>query len=223
MLVLKKFFKIATALVLTFVLTFSFTAAAFAQEAEQTDFDLLDGDTVIGKMYICTQQLALGHAWIYIEGNFDGEMPVGCYTLEPYGGVSMGTFALTRSDGFGLYYNVEAYCAEKYGLKNQSWLGMEITKNQLLEANDVIKNWNHWDPFFNCTYFAAKVWNSVSNQKIVPLVFPFVVKLQILAKGGTSDIQMKSVAAEQCFKQKKTGDNAYLVQCSEKSLDSELR
>lgn len=191
-------------------------------DPELQDFESLDGSVVVGRMYICFQQAIGGHAWIYIESDFNGEMPVGCYTLEPYGGVSVGTFATTRSDGIGVYYNVEAYCAETYGLKNKAWLGTELTKDQLLKANKAILNTNHWDPFFNCTYFAAKVWNRVSSKKIVPFLFPFVIRWQILAKGGTKDLEMKPVTAEQCFKQKKRGDRAYLKQCSEKTLDSKL-
>lgn len=188
----------------------------------QLNFDEISGDTVVGKLYICTQQRGLGHAWIYVESCFNGDMPVGCYTLRPYQGVSIGTFAVTRSDGIGVYYNVEAYCGNKYGMKNKSWIGTEITKDQLLKANKEIKGWNYWDFYFNCTFFAAKVWNSVSSKKIVPIVFPFFIKWQILAKGGDKNIEMKEVAKEDCFKQKKTGNKAYLEQCSDRSLDSKL-
>lgn len=140
------------------------------------NFDEIPGETIVGKLYICTQQRGLGHAWIYVESCFNGDMPVGCYTLKPYQGVSMGTFALTRSDGIGLYYNVEAYCGNKFGMKNKSRLETEITKDQLIKANKEIKGWNYWDFYFNCTFFAAKVWNSVSSKKIVPFVFPFFIK-----------------------------------------------
>lgn len=186
------------------------------------NFDEIPGETIVGKLYICTQQRGLGHAWIYVESCFNGDMPVGCYTLKPYQGVSMGTFALTRSDGIGLYYNVEAYCGNKFGMKNKSRLETEITKDQLIKANKEIKGWNYWDFYFNCTFFAAKVWNSVSSKKIVPFVFPFFIKWQILAKGGDKNIEMKEVAKEDCFKQKRSGDKAYLEQCSERSLDSKL-
>lgn len=50
-------------------------------------------------MYICTQQVGLGHAWIYIENTAECDLKVGCYDLKPGCGVSMGTFLLSRSDG----------------------------------------------------------------------------------------------------------------------------
>ncbi|MEE1066578.1 MAG: hypothetical protein UH249_10650, partial [Acutalibacteraceae bacterium] len=91
-------------------------------EPPKPTFDELPGDYVVGKMYICTQIVFLGHSWIYIESTFDGEIPVGCYTMQPYGSVSVGTFLFSRADGMGVYYNVERYCANEYGLKGQVWL-----------------------------------------------------------------------------------------------------
>ena len=192
------------------------------QEDSTLDFDEASGDTIVGKMYICTQQVGLGHAWIYIESNFNGDMPVGCYTLKPYQGVSMGTFCFSRSDGPGLYYNIESYCGNKYGLKNKSWLGMDITKTQLLKISKRITQWNYWDLYFNCTFFAAEIWNCVAKKKIAPILFPFFVKWQILAHGGNKDIVMKDVAPTDCYKQKGVAGNVRIEQVSEKSLDSKL-
>lgn len=186
------------------------------------NFDEISDDTVVAKMYICTQQVGLGHAWIYIESNFNGDMPVGCYTLKPYQGVSIGTFFISRSDGPGLYYNIEAYCANKYGLKNESSLETDITKEQLLKVSKRIKQWNYWDLYFNCTFFAAEIWNCVAKEKIVPILFPFFVKWQILAHGGKREIVMKNVEPTDCYKQKGVGSNAKIYQVKEETLDSKL-
>lgn len=186
------------------------------------NFDEVDDGRVVARMYICTQQVGLGHAWIYIESMFNGEMTVGCYTLKPYQGVSMGTFLFSRADGGGLYYNVEAYCANKWGLKNKSWLGTDLTKKQLVKVSDRIKDWNYWDFYFNCTFFAAEIWNCVSKKKIVPIMFPFFVKWQILAKGGNKNTEMLPVEPEDCYKQKGRGDRAYLIQVKERTLNSKL-
>lgn len=186
------------------------------------NFNDIAGDTVVGRMYICTQQVGLGHAWIYIESNFNGDMQVGCYTLKPYQGVSMGCFCFSRSDGPGLYYNIESYCGNKYGLKNESSLGMDITKDQLIKVSKRIKQWNYWDFYFNCTFFAAEIWNCASKKKIIPLMFPALEKMQILILGGSREVNMKDVEKTDCYKQKGVGSNARLVQASEKSLDSKL-
>lgn len=186
------------------------------------NFDEVDDSRIVARMYICTQQVGLGHAWIYIESRFNGDLPVGCYTLKPEQGVSMGTFMLSRSDGAGLYYNVESYCANEWGLRNKSWLGMDLTKKQLVKVNKRIKQWNWWDLYSNCTFFAAEIWNCVSKKKIIPLMFPFFIKWQILAKGGNKDVVLKPVEKNDCYKQKGVGKNARIVQVKDGTLDSKL-
>ncbi|MEE1065647.1 MAG: hypothetical protein UH249_05895, partial [Acutalibacteraceae bacterium] len=180
------------------------------------------GDYVVGKMYICTQIVFLGHSWIYIESTFDGEIPVGCYTMKPFGSVSVGTFLFSRADGMGVYYNVERYCANEYGLKGQVWLGEDITKDDIETISREIKNWNYWDLYFNCTFFASKVWNSVSNKFMMPLMFPVFIKAQTKTQGGNSDVVMQNVEREDCYKQKKSGDKAYIVTVSDRTLNSRL-
>lgn len=191
-------------------------------EPPKPTFEELPGDYVVGKMYICTQIVFLGHSWIYIESTFDGEIPVGCYTMKPFGSVSVGTFLFSRADGMGVYYNVERYCANEYGLKGQVWLGEDITKDDIETISREIKNWNYWDLYFNCTFFASKVWNSVSNKFMMPLMFPIFTKAQTKIQGGNSDVIMQNVEREDCYKQKKSGDKAYIVTVSDRTLNSRL-
>lgn len=219
---------------LTIVSVQSFAVAALAadvadgesaydgDEIDTSAFDELPGDTVVAKLYICSQQLGFGHSWIYIESMFDGDMPVGCYNLKAFQGVSMGTFAVTRADGPGLYYNIEAYCANKWGLSSQAWLGTEITKDQLVAVSDKIILSNRWDFFRNCTFFAAGIWNTVSDKRINAFVFPMFIKMQILNRGGNRDVSMKPVEASDCFKQKGNGASAVIEQVSDRSLSSKL-
>lgn len=185
-------------------------------------FDDYNDNDKVAVMYICTQQVGLGHAWIYIENMAECNLEVGCYDLKPDCGVSMGTFLLSRSDGGGLYYNVEAYCANKWGLKNQRWLKTELTKKQLIKVSKRIRQWNYWDFYFNCTFFASEIWNCASKKKIIPIVFPFFIKWQIMAKGGEKNVEMKPVAETDCYKQRGTGKKARIVQVSEGTLDSKL-
>lgn len=191
-------------------------------EQPKPTFDEISGDTVVGRMYICTQIIGLGHSWIYIESTFDGEIPVGCYTMKPFGSVSVGTFLFSRSDGGGLYYNVERYCANEYGLKGQHWLGMDITKDDLETVSKEIKGWNYWGLYLNCTFFASKVWNSVSGKFIMPMMFPVFIKMQTKIKGGNSDVVMQDVEPDECFKQKGSGKNARIEVVCDGTLDSKL-
>lgn len=191
-------------------------------EPPKPTFDELPGDTVVGRMYICTQIVFLGHSWIYVENTFDGTIPFGCITIEPNKGGSAGTFLFTRSDGMGVYYNVEQYCSEHYGLVSEAWLGMDITKDQLEKVNDEITSWNYWGLYLNCTFFASKVWNSVSDDFIMPMMFPIFTKAQINTKGGNSDVIMKHVEPEECYKQRGTGKNVRAEEVSYGTLDSRL-
>ena len=192
-------------------------------EQPKPTFDEIPGDTVVGRMYICSEIVFLGHSWIYIESTFDGEMPVGCYTIAPFGSVSVGTFLMTRRDGMGVYYNVERYSATKFGLKSANWLGMDITKDQLMKVNKEIKGWNYWDLYFNCTFFASKVWNSVSDTFFMPMMFPVFTKAQANTKGGNKNVSMQPQDnPEDCFKQRGSGDDAELETVSSGSLKTRI-
>ena len=200
-----------------------------SEPTEPTDppkptFDEIPGNTVVGRMYLCTEIIFMGHSWIYIESFFDGEMTVGCYTVEPYGSVSVGTFGVSRRDGGGLYYNVERYSAHKYGLRSANWVGKDITKDQLIKISNRIRNWNHWDPFLNCTFFAGYVWDTTSKKGVMPLVvIPVFIMMQTAMLGGNSDVEMQPLDdPKQCFKQKKTGGNATLVEVKESSLKTRI-
>lgn len=192
-------------------------------EPTKPTFDELPGDTVVGRMYICSEIVFLGHSWIYIESTFDGEIPVGCYTVAPFGSVSVGTFLMTRRDGMGVYYNVERYSATKFGLRSANRLGMDITKDQLLKVNKEIKGWNYWDLYFNCTFFASKVWNSVSDKFFMPMMFPIFTKAQAKTKGGNKNVAMQPHDnPEDCFKQRGSGDGAKLETVSSGSLKTRI-
>ena len=192
-------------------------------EVPKPTFDELPGNTVVGRMYICSEIIFLGHSWIYIESTFDGEMPVGCYTVAPFGSVSVGTFLMSRRDGMGVYYNVERYSATKFGLRSANWLGMDITKDQLMKVNKEIKGWNYWDLYFNCTFFASKVWNSVSGKFFMPMMFPVFTKAQASTQGGNKNVTMQSHDnPEDCFKQRGTGDGARLETVSSGSLKTRI-
>lgn len=191
-------------------------------EPVKLTFDELPGNTIVGKMYICSQSKGLGHAWIYIENYLDIEVTVGAYRMNPYGSISVGTFLFTRADGMGVYYNVERYCGNKYGLRNQAWLGMEVTKDQILKVTKEIKAWNYWDPYFNCTFFAAKVWNAAGGRFIMPMMFPALTTSQIKTNGGTKDVNMQNVDASECFKQKGMNGNAKIEPVKERTLKNGL-
>ncbi len=167
--------------------------------------------------YIKTKIHPIGHCWVYIENLTDKEMTVGLYTVPPHEGVSVGVFC--RKDGLGIYYNVEAYSQTTYGMDGQLSMCEELTYDEVDDVTDAILGFlNHWDPFFNCMYFAFKVWNSASDRKLISIVFPIFGKLQMKAYSHDYNVPMKPVEKSQTYRQKGTGNKAYLKQATDKVL-----
>lgn len=183
-------------------------------------FALSDKEEIVATVSLFCYSKNPGHCWIYVE-NLTGEtFSVGAYRLGAYSGVSVGTFGFTRYDGWGIYYNVEAYVQNTHGIGNYSTFTEELTREELYELSDtILSQKNSWSVLSNCTSFAAKVWNTVSKKKIAGLVLPAFVKILMMLRGAKSGSPvMKPVSEDEVFRQKGKGDRAYLVNVSRRSL-----
>lgn len=163
-----------------------------------------------------------GHAWLYFENISDEDITVGKYVLSPGEGVSIGTFKYSRSDGAGIYYNVEAYCTARYGSSGRVSRTQTITEAQLAAVNTKILNNNNWTLSRNCVYFAELVWNTVSGQKIETPSLPLSAKIAIKRGTYATNKAMNVPAAGKVFKQKGSGAEAYLVPVSQGTLNNAL-
>ena len=179
----------------------------------------VDDEVVANISFFCVVK-SPGHCWIYIENLSDEPMQVGAYTLEVGKGVSVGTFGPSRNDGKGIYYNVEAYCQTKYGIKSFRTLTQQITLSQVETVSEGILNYdNNWNVFRNCVTFATKIWNLVSDKKLSNLIFPAFTNLQLSFMGSRKNgVTQKPVSADEVFKQKENGSEAYLKNVSDGSL-----
>lgn len=166
-------------------------------------------------------RISFGHVWVYIHNTTDEPFEVGLYTVQPGEGVSLGNFNLTRSDGPGLYYNIESHCGNLYGLDGTISVSDELTRGRLNAVSKALKIGNHFDPIYNCTGFALTIWN-IGSAKIMPFIpIPLVAMVEILLWGGRfNNLEMSYPPADQVYKQKGNGDDAYLVPVSEGSLDT---
>lgn len=207
----KNFTKRIISLFLAAIILFLMPSTAFAANDK--------GDIAATVTYFCYVKNP-GHCWIYVENLTDEAFMVGAYKLEPDCGVSVGTFGFTRYDGWGIYYNVEAYAQNVHGLGSYSTITEELTKEEVKTlSNQILAHNNSWNIFSNCTAFAAKIWNSVSDKKMAALVFPAFVRVLMILRGArTNTPVMKAVTKDQVFKQKGKGSNAYLVNVRESSL-----
>lgn len=176
-------------------------------------------ETVATVTYFCLTK-SPGHCWIYVENLTDDTMQIGAYELKSGEGVSIGTFGITRYDGYGIYYNLEAYCQTRYGMSGYRTMTENLTQDELDTLHNGIKNYkNSWNIFRNCIAFANKMWNLVSDKRLSNLIFPAFTGMQMSLKGCQRDsvVQM-AVTEAQVYRQKGNGDSAYLVNVSKASL-----
>ncbi len=178
-----------------------------------------DGKIVAKLSFFCTVR-SPGHTWLYIENVSNKTIDVGAYKLPAGEGVSVGTFGPTRYDGYGIYYNVESYCQTRYGMKKFSTLTEELTADEMAKLhNGILTYKNGWNIFRNCVTFSAKMWNLVSDKKMSNLIFPAFSNLQMNLKGcKKNNIVQFPVSADEVFRQKGNGADAYLVTVSSISL-----
>lgn len=179
-------------------------------------------DKIVANYYIFVLETdihPIGHMWVYLENLTDKPMKVGYYTVPAHEAVSVGVFA--RKDGFGIYYNVEAYTKTVYGMENQICLKDQLTAEKVKDVSDALINFpNHWDPIFNCMYFAFRIWNAGCSRekKLIHLVWPPLGTLQIKMKGYQRGVEMQSITMDKAFRQVGSGSSGYLKPVTLKSV-----
>lgn len=163
-----------------------------------------------------------GHTWIYVENLTDEPITVSIYEVPAGQGVSVGVFSFSVNDGWGIYYNLEAYRENRNNnISDCRSITKDMTRSELEKLSNTIKNYpNMWDIFiFNCTYFAFSVWNKSSDNFFIPMMIPALAILEVIIVGAPKGVtQMYYPTKDQVFKQRGTGDNAYLEPCGEKTL-----
>lgn len=164
----------------------------------------LQDNDIVADLYVFYDKSdihGMGHTWIYVENRTNQELKVGIYTLPPNEGVSVGT--LPEYDGWGVYYNIEAYQQGIYGMEDQLSMKEEITLKELRRVSNFIVNYlNFWDPiFFNCMLFAFLAWDMGSWKILIPLFFPIIGKVQMLIYPHETGTLMKPVTKDKVFRQ----------------------
>lgn len=180
-------------------------------------------DKYVVEMYICARKITspFGHMWVYFQNKSDKTLQVGAYSLPVGQGVSVGVFGLTRSDGIGIYYNIEAYSVNRYGVDSVICMQEKLTEEELEKVSTRIARSNFWDLFiFNCMGTAFSIWNTGSNVKLIPLIFPVFGRWQIMLREHQEGIDMYYPTVNQVYKQRGNGKNATLEVVSSGSLSN---
>jgi hypothetical protein len=197
----------------------------YAATYDEKDTKSGSGTRIVANLSVVTRVKGIGHAWIYVENLTDEPLQVGHYTLPANQGVSVGLFSFTCDDGIGIYYNVESYCCNVHGGDGLVSITTDLDEEEMETLSKKLRDYpNHWDPFFNCMYFAFTMWNSVSGRKVIPPVIPAFGQLQLRMHGGTSDnLDMYCPTPDQVLRLKGgLGKEKVLVPVSAGSIDQQI-
>ncbi len=187
--------------------------------ADEDDEEDTDPDREVVSMYLCATANSLtGHVWLYFENLTDSDLPLGYAVLKANSFMSVGSLRNTRKNHGGTYYNGEAFMAKNpEKLKEHTTsIKMNLTEEQLKTVSEEIKSHNLYILVgWNCGNFACKVWNSVSDEHVVHIVFPVFTILSMLIHGGEKGtVLMKHPDISEVFKQTKDG----IIQADAKSF-----
>lgn len=138
-----------------------------------------DPNAPVVEFSICARVIFFGHVWLYFRNITDHDVRIGPYNLAPGRGVSVGTMSLSRGDGPGVYYNVEAYMTHRLGGFGAVGRTMTLNRQQLDVVSEMIVFNNSWTLSNNCCAFATRIWNRVAPDHIGYNMLPVVVKGRI--------------------------------------------
>ncbi len=171
-----------------------------------------DNDEIV-KMWICARiqgYVPTGHSWLYFENVSNQPVHIAAYELLPGEGVSVGSYC-GFSNGFGVYYNIEAYKGNYDGICAKSTM---LASQELETVNDKICNNNFWEFFFNCVFFATNVWNSVADTYSHYTFFPLLHMLDLVIWGaGNEGLEMERAEKDEIFRLREGDDGYYLEPC----------
>lgn len=178
------------------------------------------GNVAVMSVFAWTKNAAdPGHAWLYFENTSKSTITVGKYKLAPGKAVSVGIFMnSTRKEGRGVYYNLESYLVNKFGASGRVSISQKITSAELKKVTKCINKNNTWTPARNCSWFAAKVWNTVADKKVGKGSSPAAVKAKIKSYKETKNKALQKVSAKNVYKQKSSGLKVVRAATLKKSL-----
>lgn len=209
--------------VLVFAMLFTFSAAAWAAEES---VEVTDENEIVATVSVCSCIYVWpisGHTWIYVHNYSDEPIQVGLYEVPVGQGVSVGSFSFSVRDGWGLYYNLEAYRENRDDNAKNHWtITKELTASELESLSNSLKDYpNYWSFVANCASFAFSLWNGVSGDHFVSLLIPAISQFEIIIGGGEKGVmEMYYPTRDQIFRQVGSGDNARLEPIGDETFNS---
>jgi hypothetical protein len=99
-----------------------------------------------------------------ITNNSENDITIGAVTLKPGMNVTIGTFGNRQTEHNGIFYNLEA--TKPSEMKSYVSLQMNLDLDQISTINDFIADNDRWSIYNNCSSFASRLWNSVSDTEL---------------------------------------------------------
>lgn len=229
---MKVSFKRFFAGLIAVIMLLTFSSVAFAAETEEIIDEIpqettekvvaaSEEDEIVATVSLCSVVYVWpisGHTFIYVHNNSDEPIQVGHYEVPVGQGVSVGSFSFSVRDGWGLYYNIEAFKENTKGRMDDVWsISQNLNASELAELSDELANYpNIWSFGLNCATFAFSIWNSVTGDSFVSLLIPAISEFMVMVSGGEKGVlEMYCPSRDQIFRQKGSGSDAYLVLASD--------
>ncbi len=213
---MKKIIALLLAVIMAFsVSTVGWAAEDLTEETTENVTDPVDEESaendeneIVATLYLCSNITVwpiVGHAWIYVENLSDEPIDVGYYSgVESGKGVSVGSFSFSVWDGWGIYYNLEAY--RERNNNRYRYVSRDMTQSDLDKLNNALKNYpNYWGIAGNCATFAFSMWNTVNGTAYFSLLIPAITHFTLLLMGGTSGEQIMAPVEEHEVKRQSGG------------------
>ncbi len=190
-------------------------------EAPEVNDEATTDSGVVATLSLCSAIYVWpvsGHTWIYVHNNSDEPITVGHYEVPVGQGMSVGVFSFSVNDGWGIYYNIEAYKENTKNRMDKVWSkSEELDADELATLNKRLLSYpNYWGFGGNCATFAFSMWNSVTHDGYFSLLIPAITQFMIMVSGGQKGVlEMYCPPREHVYRLKGSGENAYLTGVSD--------
>lgn len=101
-----------------------------------------------------------GHSWLYIYNTSDKPIYISDIEIPSNTGLTLGTTAMPYMPHNGLWYNLESHNNTDYSIN--SGYSMDINNDDIDYINTYLLYHDKWSLYYNCSTFAADLWNSTS-------------------------------------------------------------
>lgn len=217
--------KKITAIILALAIALTAFTVCFAADMDMVpETTVSESDDTVATLSICSAIYVWpvsGHTWIYVHNESAEPIQVGHYTVPVGQGVSVGVFSFSVNDGWGIYYNIEAYKENTKNRMDKVWSkSVKINADELETLHNKLINYpNYWGFGGNCATFAFSMWNSVTHQGYFSMLIPAITQFMLMVSGGKKGVlEMYCPPRENVYRLKGQGSNAHLELASDYSV-----